>query len=235
VVFSIDEATVATVALGTTGKASFSTSTLVAGAHYVLASYGGSTTYATSGGGITELVVPVTPVISPPGGTYTSQQNVTISTATPGGVLHYTLDGTVASIFAPTYTTALPVIRSQTVEAVAIAESDASSPVVKNTYTIIGSPSLLSEPAMAIGTSGATLGALVNTLGLAGSYYFQYGTSSAALTASTAKTTLAASTTQAQASAKLTGLAGKTTYYYRVIASTAGGITVGATLSFATN
>jgi hypothetical protein len=76
---------------------------------------------------------------------------------------------------------------------------------------------------------------VVNTLGLTGSYIFQYGKSSTALTTSTSKTALSASTALVKASAQLTGLSTKTTYYFQVVATTAGGSCSSSVLSFTTN
>lgn len=78
-VFSIDETTAKTVALRSAGEATYSTSSLPAGEHYILASYAGSSTYAPSGDGFNEIITPIKPIISPAGGTYTSQQTVTIT------------------------------------------------------------------------------------------------------------------------------------------------------------
>ena len=100
---------------------------------------------------------------------------------------------------------------------------------------IVDSPWVLAAPATSIGATDATLSAFVNTLGLSGTFNFQYGTSSAALTSSTAPTALSASTARVQASAPLTGLKAATTYYYRVQATTIAGITEGKVLSFTTN
>jgi hypothetical protein len=94
---------------------------------------------------------------------------------------------------------------------------------------------VLAAPSTAIGTADATLNAYVNTLGLAGSYYFQYGTSSTSLTSATAKTALSASTTRAAVSTSLTTLAAATKYYYQVVVTTAGGTTTGNIQSFTTN
>jgi hypothetical protein len=46
---------------------------------------------------------------------------------------------------------------------------------------------------------------------------------------------LSASSGKVAASAKLTGLKTKTTYYYQVVVTTAGGVCSGAILSFTTN
>jgi hypothetical protein len=233
-VFSIDEATVATVPLSSAGKATYSTSTLPAGAHYVLASYAGNSTYGASGDGLNEIIAPVKPVISPPAGTYTSQQSVTVTEPTKSAVLYYTADGSAPSRFSTAYSVPLIINTSKTLNAVAVAENDANSVVVTATYTIAGSPGVLAAPATAVGAANATLNAFVDTQGIAGSYVFHYGTSSAALTSSTAKTALAASSARVPASAQITGLKSKTTYYYEVVVTTAGGVCTGAVVQFTT-
>ena len=234
VVFSIDEKTVASVTLSA-GKATYSTSALAAGAHYILATYSGSTTFSASGDGFTEYVIPTTPVITPKAGTYSSQQIVSITTATKGAVLYYTLNGATPTVFSTPYTAPIVLNTNKTLEAIAVSSNDASSSVATAAYTIVGSPSVLAEPATAISTPNATLNAAVNTEGLAGSYLFHYGTSKTVLTASTASTALSASISRVAASAKLTALKTKTTYYYQIVVTTAGGACSGAILSFTTN
>ena len=235
VTFSVDESIAATVALNGAGKAEWSASALSAGAHYVLASYAGNSTYAASGDGLNEVVTPLTPVISPPGGTYESQQVVSITGPTEGGVLYYTLDGSLPSRFSTAYSSPIVLNYSTTVKAVAVASNDANSTVVTAAYTIVDSPWVLAAPATGIGTTGATLNAFVNTLGLSGSYLFQYGSSSTALTSSTAGTALAASSGRVQASIPLSGLKSNATYYYQVLVSTAAGSTSSKVLRFTTN
>jgi hypothetical protein len=234
VVFSVDEATVATVALSA-GKATYTNSTLPAGEHYVLASYGGSTAYQASGDGFNEIVSPIKPVITPAAGTYYTQQTVTITDATKGSPLYYTVDGSTPTVFSTVYTAPIVVSTSRTVSVVAVAQHDASSAEVSAAYTIVGSPSVLAGPATGIGTPKATLTAYVNTAGVAGTYYFRYGTASTALTTVTPTTALIASTARATASAGLTTLKTRTTYYYQVVVTTAGGTTAGAIESFTTN
>ena len=116
-----------------------------------------------------------------------------------------------------------------------MAASDANSVVVTAASTIVDSPWVLAAPATAIGTPNATLNPFVNTLGLTGSYIFQYGASSTALTASTTKSAQSASTVRVQASTQLTSLKSKTTYYFQVLVTTAAGSTAGKVLSFTTN
>jgi hypothetical protein len=107
---------------------------------------------------------------------------------------------------------------------------------------LIAAPSVLAVPATAISTPNATLNALVNAFGMTGSYYFEYGTTSTALTSATAKTALPKSVLGSRidvapvpVSASITGLTTKTTYYYKVVAITPAGTSSGAVLSFITN
>ena len=103
------------------------------------------------------------------------------------------------------------------------------------TAVSVGAPWTILAISTAIGTTSATLNAVANTQGLAGSYYFQYGSSSTALTSSTAKVTLSATATGQAAAAALTTLKSKTTYYFQVVVSTAAGTGSGEILSFTTN
>jgi hypothetical protein len=234
VVFSVDEATASTATL-VSGKATYTVSNLAPGEHYVLASYSGSSTYTASGDGFNEVIQPVIPVISPAAGTYTSVQTVTITDATPSSVLYYTTDGTAPTVFSTLYTAPIVLEYTHTVNAVAVSGRDADSKIATSLFTLIGSPSVLGAPATAIATPSATLNAFVNSLGLTGSYLFRYGTSAASLSTATSATALPAANAVVQATAKLTGLASKTTYFYQVVVTTAGGVTTGPTLSFTTN
>ncbi len=235
ITIAIDEVTVAVLTPSSQGVVSYSTASLPAGEHYILASYSGSSSFATSGDGLNEFVAPLIPVISPPAGTYTSQQTVTISNPTPGAALYFTLDGSIPSRFGTAYTGPITVNYARTIKAVAVSANSADSVQASSAYNIIGSPLVLAAPANALNATNATLNAFVNTLGLAGSCVFQYGTSATALTVSTPASALAAANTRVAATANLTTLKSKTTYYFRVVVTTPGGITTGPVLSFATN
>lgn len=235
VTISVDEASVATLALSSAGKATWTTSALAAGAHYVLASYAGTSTYAASGDGINEIVTPLTPIIAPASGTYEAQQVISMTSPTKAGVIYYTLDGSAPSRFSTLYSGPIVVDYSTTVKAVSVAANDASSRVVTGAYTIVDSPWALAGPATAISSTGATLNAFLNTTGLPGSCMFLLGTSSSLMTASTPTKALAASSDRVQVSAPLAGLKSKTTYYYQVMATTAAGSTSSKVLSFTTN
>lgn len=179
--------------------------------------------------------VAVAPIFSPAAGPYTHEVFVTLSPTTPGSTMYYTTNGTTPTTASNKYTAPIPVYVSETIKAIAAAPGYANSIVSSAAYTIVGAPWALSSAATLIATPDANLNAVVNTQGLAGSYTFQYGTSSTALTTSTPATTLAASTAWINASTKLTTLKTKTIYYYQVVVKTAGGTASGSVLSFTTN
>ena len=169
----------------------------------------------------TYTFITATPVFSLAEGTYTSVKTVTITDEILGAVIYYTTNGSTPTTSpADKYSGSITLSSTETIKAIAVAPDDTKSTVASATYTIIGSPSALAAPATAIGTSTATLNAIVNTNGLSGSYYFEYGPSSSTLTKTTSPKPLAPSTTPVMASSPLTGLASKTTYYYRVVATT---------------
>jgi len=242
VIFNIDQANVATVALTSKGWATYTTTTpLALGAHAVLATYQGSTTYSTSGGNITQTMTPLSPVFTPPSGTYPAAQVVTITDASPGAVIYYTTDGTVPTSSSTKYTGPITVNVPTALQAIGIL-SGTSSAVVSASYTLLSAPAALAVSATGVSTPNATLNGLVNTFGMSGSYYFQYGTSSTALTTSTAKTALPASALGSRLAvgpvavkAAVAGLVTKTTYYYQVVVTTPAGSSSGAVLSFTTN
>lgn len=242
VVFSLDERVAATVALSATASATWTTAPFSPGQHYVLASYTGSTAYAPSGGGITETITPAIPIISPPGGTYQSAQLVTIAAPTAGSVIHLTTDGAVPTAASATYSGPLMVSAPQTIRAIASIPGLPPSSVTSASYTLLNAPTVLAAQASAIATPKAALNALADTYGMAGVYYFQYGLTSTALTSSTPKTALGGSSLGSRlgfvpvpVSALVTGLLGKTTYYFRVVVTTAAGTSSGKVLSFTTN
>lgn len=77
------------------------------------------------------------PTFSPAGGTYTSAQNVTISTTTSGATIYYTTDGTTPTAHSTLYTGAIQVSSNMTIKAIAV-KGGVSSTVATATY-IIGS------------------------------------------------------------------------------------------------
>ena len=76
-----------------------------------------------------------TPVITPTGGAYYAPQTVTITCATDGAVIHYTLDGTTPDGNSAVYSVPLTITATTTVKAVAIL-GDATSNTATATYTL---------------------------------------------------------------------------------------------------
>ena len=88
------------------------------------------------------------PIISPPTGTYTSPQSVTITDTTPGAIIYYTTNGTTPSLSSPVFNPASPisVTSTQTIKALAVASNYAPSPEAAATYTIAALAPVISPP-----------------------------------------------------------------------------------------
>lgn len=99
-----------------------------------------------SGGGATSKTVALegsvtrlscaTPTFSPAEGTYGTTQTVTISCATAGATIHYTIDGTDPTSSSPTYSSALSISSTTTVKAIAVKSGMDDSGIASATYTI---------------------------------------------------------------------------------------------------
>jgi hypothetical protein len=77
-----------------------------------------------------------TPTFSVAGGTYTSPVTVTISDATSGAAIHYTLDGTTPTASSATYSTGLAISSPKTLKAIAVKSGLTNSAIASATYTI---------------------------------------------------------------------------------------------------
>jgi hypothetical protein len=111
-----------------------------------------------------------TPTFSPVGGSYSSAQNVTISTTTSGAAIHYTKDGSTPTASSTLYSGPVAVSASETLKAIAMANGFFDSNVGSATYTInagtVATPTF-SEPggtylgtqtvSLSDSTSGATI------------------------------------------------------------------------------
>ena len=76
----------------------------------------------------------IRPVISPNGGTFSSSQSVTITCATSGATIHYTLDGSTPTNSSTAYTGPIALTSTTTLKAIAYVGSNASS-VATATFT----------------------------------------------------------------------------------------------------
>ncbi|HZI14403.1 MAG TPA: polysaccharide lyase family 7 protein [Myxococcus sp.] len=78
-----------------------------------------------------------TPSFSPPPGTYTGAQSVSISTTTPGASIRYTTDGSTPSSTTGTlYSSPVTISATKTLKALAYASGLTPSPVRTGTYTV---------------------------------------------------------------------------------------------------
>jgi hypothetical protein len=95
----------------------------------------------TQGGGTTPPPGTVaTPSFSPGGGSYTTAQSVTISDATSGATIHYTTNGSTPTASSATYSGAINVASTTTLEAIAVLSGSTNSAVANATFTIGSTP-----------------------------------------------------------------------------------------------
>ena len=87
----------------------------------------------------------VTPTFSPTGGTYTSAQNVSISTNTNGATIRYTTDGSTPNALSAIYTGPINVAQTTTIKAYATNGGMTDSDVSTATY-IINIPQKVAVP-----------------------------------------------------------------------------------------
>ena len=155
IVFTVDESPVATVPLDITGKATYTTSALSVSQHYVLATYSGSNTFAQSADSLTETITgtTATPVITPAAGTYAVPQTVSITDATAGATIYYTLDGSTPTTSSTIYGVPFIVSATTTVKTMAVASGDTQSAVATAAYTIAQGTLTLVDPTPFSGVS----------------------------------------------------------------------------------
>jgi len=126
-----------------------------------------------------------TPTFSPAAGTYTSAQNVVITTATEGATIYYTLDGTDPTTSSSVYSSAINVSTTTTIKAMAVMENYDNSLVASAVYNFVtldhagteADPYSVSDARIAIdnnvGVSDVYAKGIVSEIVTA--YNFQYG------------------------------------------------------------
>ncbi|BCJ95496.1 hypothetical protein acsn021_30650 [Anaerocolumna cellulosilytica] len=96
--------------------------------------------------GINGTATVITPVFSPGGGTYSSAQNVSISCATAGATIRYTIDGSEPTSSSNVYTGAIKVSSTTTVKAKAFKSGMNDSATVSAAYIINNGTSRVATP-----------------------------------------------------------------------------------------
>jgi hypothetical protein len=149
-----------------------------------------------------------TPTFSPPAGTYTAAQSVTISSTTPGAAIHYTTDGSTPTAASPAFASAISVAATTTLKAVAIATGFGDSAVATAAYTITAPPPVAATPtfspvagtyttAQSVTISSTTPGAVI--------HYTTDGSTPTSASATYAAPVAVATTTTLKAIATATG------------------------------
>ncbi|MGD0505292.1 MAG: chitobiase/beta-hexosaminidase C-terminal domain-containing protein [Steroidobacteraceae bacterium] len=100
--------------------------------------YVGTQSAVTAYGLLATIPTAASPVMSPPPGSYTSAQSVTLTDSTPGAVIYYTTDGTTPTTSSAKYSvgTAVQISSTQTLQAIAAASGYSNSGVTSGVYTI---------------------------------------------------------------------------------------------------
>jgi hypothetical protein len=94
-------------------------------------------------------------------------------------------------------------------------------------------PTVTTESPSGVATPNATLNATVNPNGVETKYFFEYGTTTSYGSYTSTKSA-GAGTSKVQVNATLTGLTAGTTYYFRIVASSAIGESFGGAIAFTT-
>lgn len=158
-----------------------------AGTLNLTVSYSGNNLYSPATSAVYQFTgsstTAVAPAFTPPAGAYSTGQTVSLSSATPGARIYYTLTGSSPTVKSTVYVSPIPVDSSMTVSAIAIAPGFTNSSVSTAAYAIgaAASAPVFSPPAGAynapqtVALKSATQGAAI--------YYTMNG--SAPTTAST--------------------------------------------------
>ena len=184
-----------------------------------------------------DLLVPPTIAIASPGNgaALTSTPATVTGTATAStGVKGVTVDGVAAAVSAGKFSASVPLtLGSNTIKATVTTNSGATKSASETVSYTGPAPVVTTGGASRIGSSTAKVSGTVTPGATAGTYYFQYGKTSAYGHPTPAKP-LAAGTSASSVSATLGGLASHATYHYRRVATNGGGTSYGTDRTFTT-
>jgi len=125
----------------TTASATYSSAITVSATETLeaIATHSGYSNSAVGSAAYTINGAVATPAFSPVAGSYTATQTVTITDATSGATIYYTTNGTTPTTASATYSSAITVSSTETLEAIAAKAGYSNSAVASAVYTI-GSP-----------------------------------------------------------------------------------------------
>ena len=107
------------------------------------------------------------PVLNPPGGTYVTAQSVSMTTATTGAAIRYTIDGSAPGASSTLYSAPITISESATVKAYAIKEGMTDSNVTTEAYNIepdFGPNVIIFDPTMPIADISNTCVSIFNQM-----------------------------------------------------------------------
>jgi Protein of unknown function (DUF2793)/Chitobiase/beta-hexosaminidase C-terminal domain len=120
---------------------------------------------------VSALAAAAAPAAVPAGGTYGSQQTVSLTTSTAGAAIYYTTNGTTPTTASTLYVTPLPIAATTTLNAIAVKSGIGNSPVTMATYTIsttVATPTL----APAAGTYSGTQSIVITSATAGATIYY---------------------------------------------------------------
>jgi hypothetical protein len=160
VVFTVNGATVETVALSATGQAKLSKTFSLPGSYAIAARYAGNASFASSSASLTEVIrkpAAAEPQFTPAAGSYAPGFEVKLTDATAGATIYYTTNGLAPTTASRKYTAAgIKVTKTETIKAMAAAEGYQNSAISSAAYTI--KPA---APTPAFSPAGATYNSAV--------------------------------------------------------------------------
>lgn len=139
VTFASGKTVLGTGTLSAKGTTKVVASSVPPGKYKVVASYSGDGSYKKSASAAEALNInppAATPKFSLASGTYDSARKVTITDATPGATVYYTLRGGTPTASSAKYTGAVTVSSTESIKAIAVAKGYSTSAVASETYTI---------------------------------------------------------------------------------------------------